>query len=167
MRAATRPMPSKHDNISQMTVLRTRPRREPESSTDRLVPRLPAEIQRRASVCRPAVVVATTADHAPPRRNHDTLCGRRAPAPDTTLRIGQPLDTTPEYCLNLHRMYDPRPNRYRCTRPRHRPIRHDRLKAAVGARTRDTVADCCRKSSSSATFAGRLSCTRMPTTQWT
>ena len=42
----------------------------------------------------------------PPRRIQDILRGRRSVTADTALRIGQALDMTPEYWLNLQRMYD-------------------------------------------------------------
>ena len=42
----------------------------------------------------------------PPRRINDILRGRRSVTADTALRIGQALGMTPEYWLNLQRMYD-------------------------------------------------------------
>ncbi len=42
----------------------------------------------------------------PPRRINDILRRRRSVTADTALRIGQALDMTPEYWLNLQRMYD-------------------------------------------------------------
>ena len=42
----------------------------------------------------------------PRRRINDILRGRRAVTADTALRIGQALGMTPEYWLNLQRMYD-------------------------------------------------------------
>ncbi len=42
----------------------------------------------------------------PPRRINDIVRGRRAVTADTALRIGQALGMTPEYWLNLQRMYD-------------------------------------------------------------
>ena len=42
----------------------------------------------------------------PPRRINDILRRRRSVTADTALRIGQALNMTPEYWLNLQRMYD-------------------------------------------------------------
>ena len=42
----------------------------------------------------------------PPRRINDILRGRRSVTADTALRVGQALRMTPEYWLNLQRMYD-------------------------------------------------------------
>ena len=42
----------------------------------------------------------------PPRRINDIIHGRRSVTADTALRIGQALGMTPEYWLNLQRMYD-------------------------------------------------------------
>ena len=42
----------------------------------------------------------------PPRRINDIIRGRRSVTADTALRIGQALGMTPEYWLNLQRMYD-------------------------------------------------------------
>ena len=42
----------------------------------------------------------------PPRRINDIVRGRRSVTADTALRIGQALGMTPEYWLNLQRMYD-------------------------------------------------------------
>ena len=42
----------------------------------------------------------------PPRRINDILRGRRSVSADTALRVGQALGMTPEYWLNLQRMYD-------------------------------------------------------------
>ena len=41
-----------------------------------------------------------------PGRINDIVRGRRAVTPDTALRIGQALGMTPEFWLNLQRMYD-------------------------------------------------------------
>ena len=42
----------------------------------------------------------------PARRINDIVRGRRSVTADTALRIGQALGMTPEYWLNLQRMYD-------------------------------------------------------------
>ena len=42
----------------------------------------------------------------PTRRINDIVRGRRSVTADTALRIGQALGMTPEYWLNLQRMYD-------------------------------------------------------------
>ena len=42
----------------------------------------------------------------PPRRINDIVRGRRSVTADTALRIGQALRMTPEFWLNLQRMYD-------------------------------------------------------------
>ena len=42
----------------------------------------------------------------PPRRINDILRGRRSVSADTALRVGQALGMTPEFWLNLQRMYD-------------------------------------------------------------
>ena len=42
----------------------------------------------------------------PPIRIHDIVHCRRSITADTALRIGQALGTTPEFWLNLQRMYD-------------------------------------------------------------
>ncbi len=42
----------------------------------------------------------------PPPRINDIVRGRRCVTADTALRIGQALGITPEYWLNLQRMYD-------------------------------------------------------------
>ena len=42
----------------------------------------------------------------PPIRIHDIVHCRRSITADTALRIGQALSTTPDYRLNLQRMYD-------------------------------------------------------------
>ncbi|MCY3845005.1 MAG: HigA family addiction module antitoxin [Acidobacteria bacterium] len=42
----------------------------------------------------------------PPRRINDVVRGRRSITADTALRIGRALGTTPEFWLNLQRMYD-------------------------------------------------------------
>ena len=42
----------------------------------------------------------------PSRRINDILRGRRSVTADTALRVGQALGMTPEYWLNLQRMYD-------------------------------------------------------------
>ena len=42
----------------------------------------------------------------PPRRINDIVRGRRSVTADTAIRIGQALGMTPEYWLNLQRMYD-------------------------------------------------------------
>ncbi len=42
----------------------------------------------------------------PPRRINEIVHGRRAITPDTALRIGKALEMTPEFWLNLQRMYD-------------------------------------------------------------
>ena len=41
-----------------------------------------------------------------PRRIYDIVRGRRSVTADTALRIGMALDMTPEFWLNLQRMYD-------------------------------------------------------------
>ena len=43
---------------------------------------------------------------APPRRINEIVRGRRSVTADTALRIGKALGMTPEYWLNLQRMYD-------------------------------------------------------------
>ena len=47
----------------------------------------------------------------PPRRINDIVRGRRSVTADTALRIGQALGMTPEFWLNLQRMYDLDPAR--------------------------------------------------------
>ena len=42
----------------------------------------------------------------PPIRIHDIVHCRRSITADTALRIGQALEMTPDYWLNLQRMYD-------------------------------------------------------------
>ena len=42
----------------------------------------------------------------PPRRINEIVLGGRSVTADTALRIGQALGMTPEYWLNLQRMYD-------------------------------------------------------------
>ncbi len=42
----------------------------------------------------------------PPVRVHDIVNRRRSITADTALRIGRALGTTPEFWLNLQRMYD-------------------------------------------------------------
>ena len=42
----------------------------------------------------------------PPIRIHDIVHCRRSITADTALRIGQALGMTPDYWLNLQRMYD-------------------------------------------------------------
>ena len=42
----------------------------------------------------------------PPIRVHDIVHCRRSITADTALRIGQALEMTPDYWLNLQRMYD-------------------------------------------------------------
>ena len=42
----------------------------------------------------------------PPRRINEIVHGRRSVTADTALRIGRALGTTPEFWLNLQRMYD-------------------------------------------------------------
>ena len=42
----------------------------------------------------------------PPIRTHDIVHRRRSITADTALRIGQALGMTPDYWLNLQRMYD-------------------------------------------------------------
>ena len=42
----------------------------------------------------------------PPIRIHDIVHRRRSITADTALRIGQALGMTPDYWLNLQRMYD-------------------------------------------------------------
>ena len=46
------------------------------------------------------------ASGVPPVRINDIVHCRRAVTPDTALRIGKALDMTPEFWLNLQRMYD-------------------------------------------------------------
>lgn len=43
---------------------------------------------------------------ASPRRINEVVHGSRSITADTALRIGKALDMTPEYWLNLQRMYD-------------------------------------------------------------
>ncbi|MDE0245942.1 MAG: HigA family addiction module antitoxin [Gammaproteobacteria bacterium] len=43
---------------------------------------------------------------APPRRINEIVHGRRSITADTALRIGRALNMTPEYWLNLQKMYD-------------------------------------------------------------
>lgn len=43
---------------------------------------------------------------APPRRINEIVHGRRSITADTALRIGRALDMTPEYWLNLQKIYD-------------------------------------------------------------
>ena len=42
----------------------------------------------------------------PPRRINEIVHGRRSVTADTALRIGRALGMTPEFWLNLQRMYD-------------------------------------------------------------
>ena len=42
----------------------------------------------------------------PPRRINEIVLGGRSITADTALRMGQALGMTPEYWLNLQRMYD-------------------------------------------------------------
>lgn len=42
----------------------------------------------------------------PPRRINEIVHGRRSITADTVLRIGKALDMTPEFWLNLQRMFD-------------------------------------------------------------
>lgn len=42
----------------------------------------------------------------PPRRINDIVRGRRSVTADTALRIGRALAMTPEFWLNLQRLYD-------------------------------------------------------------
>ena len=42
----------------------------------------------------------------PPRRINEIVHGRRSVTADTALRVGRALGTTPEFWLNLQRMYD-------------------------------------------------------------
>ena len=42
----------------------------------------------------------------PPRRINEIVHGRRSITADTALRIGRALDMTPEFWLNLQRMFD-------------------------------------------------------------
>ena len=42
----------------------------------------------------------------PPRRINEIVHGRRSVTADTALRIGRALGLTPEFWLNLQRMYD-------------------------------------------------------------
>ena len=42
----------------------------------------------------------------PPRRINEIVHGRRSITADTALRLGKALGMTPEYWLNLQRMYD-------------------------------------------------------------
>ena len=42
----------------------------------------------------------------PPVRVNDIVKGRRSITPDTAIRIGRALGTTPDFWLNLQRMYD-------------------------------------------------------------
>ena len=132
----------------------------------RLLARLPAAIHRRVRV-RFQEVVATTTGHVPPRPSHSTFRGRPSIAPDTGLRVGQALDTRPEYWLNLQRKYHPRPSRHGCVRQHRRPIRRGGLNAEVCARTSDEPSGCGRKSPSAVTFPGGFPCTGMPRAQWT
>ena len=48
-----------------------------------------------------------TAIRVPPRRIDGIVRGRRGVTADTALRIGKALGTTPEFWLDLQRMYDP------------------------------------------------------------
>ncbi|MCY4110163.1 MAG: HigA family addiction module antitoxin [Chloroflexi bacterium] len=43
---------------------------------------------------------------APPRRINEIVHGRRSITADTALRIGRALNMTPEYWLNLQKIYD-------------------------------------------------------------
>lgn len=47
-----------------------------------------------------------TATGVPPRRINEIVHGRRAITADTALRLGQALRMTPEFWLNLQRIYD-------------------------------------------------------------
>ncbi len=47
-----------------------------------------------------------TATCVPPRRINEIVHGRRAITADTALRLGQALRMTPEFWLNLQRIYD-------------------------------------------------------------
>ena len=44
--------------------------------------------------------------HAPPRRINEIVLGRRSVTADTALRLGRALSMTPEYWLNLQKMYE-------------------------------------------------------------
>ena len=44
--------------------------------------------------------------NVPPRRINEIVHGHRAITADTALRIGRALRTTPDFWLNLQRMYD-------------------------------------------------------------
>ena len=43
---------------------------------------------------------------APPRRINEIVHGRRSITADTALRVGRALNMTPEYWLNLQKIYD-------------------------------------------------------------
>ncbi len=47
-----------------------------------------------------------TAIRVPPRRINEIVHGRRSVTADTALRVGKALGTTPEFWLDLQRMYD-------------------------------------------------------------
>ena len=47
-----------------------------------------------------------TAIRVPPRRINEIVHGRRGVTADTALRVGKALGTSPEFWLNLQRMYD-------------------------------------------------------------
>ena len=67
----------------------------------------------------------------PPIRIHDIVHCRRSITADTALRIGQALGTTPDYWLNLQRMYDLDVARAQDRRQRHQVSRGGiRLKLA-------------------------------------
>ncbi len=44
--------------------------------------------------------------HAPPRRINEIVHGRRSATADTALRLGRALSMTPEYWLNLQKLYE-------------------------------------------------------------
>lgn len=44
--------------------------------------------------------------HTTPRRINEIVLGRRSVTADTALRLGRALNMTPDYWLNLQRMYD-------------------------------------------------------------
>ncbi len=44
--------------------------------------------------------------HTAPRRINEIVLGRRSITADTALRLGRALNMTPDYWLNLQKMYD-------------------------------------------------------------
>ncbi|MCE2487950.1 MAG: HigA family addiction module antidote protein [Desulfurellaceae bacterium] len=50
--------------------------------------------------------ISAQAIHTSPRRINEIVHGRRSITADTALRIGQALGMTPEFWMNLQKLYD-------------------------------------------------------------